>query len=246
MRKILMGGIIGLVLLVASGAAAQNIGEVSQGSPGKKGPWFTVSQGLTTVTYSEKLVGVAATAMPTSATARSITLQNIGPDAIYCGFTNGVTLLTGIKIGTDQGATFDLSAAPAVYCITTVVQVAGTGTRVILSDTPNTVRLYGGGGASGGGGAVTAFAPGVPSTVTLSASTSASKCALTAGADYEISCTVASAWRHGAATPTALLTDNPLPAGAIRSPVRMPTGSTCFAFISTSAGSCTVSLLPTE
>lgn len=245
MRKILTCAVFGLVLLVASGAAAQNIGEVSQGSPGKKGPWFTVSQGLTTATYSEKLVDVAATAMPTSATARSITLQNIGPNAIYCGFTNAVTLLTGIKIGTDQGATFDLSAAPAVYCITDAVQVAGAGTRVILSDTPNTVRLYGGGGA-GGGGAVTAFAPGVPSTVSLSASTSASKCGLVEGSDYEISCTVPAAWRHGAATPTALLTDNPLPAGAIRSPVRMPTGSTCFAFISTSAGSCTVSLLPTE
>lgn len=94
-------------------------------------------------------------------------------------------------------------------------------------------------------GGTISFAPGVPSKVTLAASTSASLCGLTAGADYEVSCSVATAWRHGAATPTATVDDNQIPAGVIRSPVRMPTGSTCFAFISASAGACFVSAIPT-
>lgn len=206
---------------------------------------MTLARGLTIGTAEEALVGVAAGSMPTGSSARSITLQNTGPNAIFCGFSNTVTVANGVKIGTDQGATFDLAGAPDLYCITTVAQVAGAGTRVVLSDMADSVRLYGGGGA-GGGGAVIAFAPNVPSTVSLSGSTSNFKCGLTAGVDYEVSCTVPWSWRHGAATPTALLTDNPMPAGAVRSPVRMPTGSTCFAFISTSAGSCTVAELPTE
>lgn len=96
-----------------------------------------------------------------------------------------------------------------------------------------------------GGSSAISFAPGVPTKVTLSASTSATACSLTAGRDYEVSCTVDVAFRHGAATPTATLDDNQLRAGAIRSPIRMPTGSTCFAFISTSGGACYVALIPT-
>lgn len=97
-----------------------------------------------------------------------------------------------------------------------------------------------------GGSTAVAFAPGVPTKVSLSASTSATACSLTAGSDYEVSCNVPVAWRHGAATPTATLDDNQLPANVIRTPIRMPTGSTCFAFISSSAGACYVSLIPTS
>lgn len=194
----------------------------------------------------ETLVDVTATAMPTAATAKSFTFFNAGPNSVYCGFDNTVTTSTGFPIGSGQGATFDFAAAnQQLYCLSTALQVAGAGTRTVLSTVASSMRLYGGGGG-GGGGAVTAFAPNRPDTVSLSASTSATKCGLTEGSDYEISCTVPAAWIHGAATPTALLTDNPLPAGGIRTPVRMPTGSTCFAFISSSAGSCTVALLPTE
>jgi hypothetical protein len=96
-----------------------------------------------------------------------------------------------------------------------------------------------------GGSTAISFMAGVPTVATLSASTSACVCSLTAGADYEFSCSVAAAWRHGAATPTALLTDNDLAAGMVRSPMRMPTSSTCLCFISSSAGSCKVSLIPT-
>ena len=54
----------------------------------------------------------------------------------------------------------------------------------------------------------------------------------------------AETWTAGVGA--ALITDTGMNAGAVRSPVRMPQGSTCFAFISTSNGSCTVSLLPTK
>lgn len=162
MRKILMGGIIGLVLAGAGSVAAQAyIGEVSQGAGGKKGPW------------------------------------------IFGG------------LDSDTGA-FHTVAVDATGALKTA-----------------------------GGSSAISFMAGVPTTVTLSASTSACACGLTAGVDYEFSCGVAAAWRHGAATPTALLTDNPLPAGAIRSPQRMPTGSTCLCFISSSAGACSVSVIPT-
>lgn len=116
----------------------------------------------------------------------------------------------------------------------------GTGAvKAILVDTSGAIEIAGGTSA-------VAFAPGVPTKVTLSASTSAAACSLTAGADYEVSCNVPVAFRHGAATPTATLDDNQLPASAIRTPLRMPTGSTCFAFISSSAGACYVSLIPTS
>lgn len=116
----------------------------------------------------------------------------------------------------------------------------GTGAvKSILVDTSGALEIAGGTSA-------VAFAPGVPTKVTLSASTSATACGLTAGADYEVSCNVPVAFRHGAATPTATLDDNQLPAAAIRTPLRLPTGSTCLAFISSSAGACYVSLIPTS
>lgn len=118
--------------------------------------------------------------------------------------------------------------------------VDGTGTTQTVSTTTtgavnvNLVNVAG------------AFAAGVPTKVSLSATTSGSVCGLTAGSDYEVSCSVPVGWRHGAATPTATLDDNQLPAAAVRTPLRMPTGSTCFAFISSSAGACYVSLIPTS
>lgn len=96
-----------------------------------------------------------------------------------------------------------------------------------------------------GGSSAISYMAGVPAVVTLSASTSACACGLVAGSDYEFSCSVAAAWRHGAVTPTALLTDNDIAAGMVRSPMRLPTGSTCLCFISSSAGSCKVALIPT-
>lgn len=246
-RNFIVGLLVGGVLFSGVAVAQSYLGEVSQGQGGKKGAWLVESAGGTHALGAETLVAAAAaTAMPTAATAKSYTFFNTGPDAIYCGFANTVTVLTGLKVGSGQGVTFDFAAGgQALYCITTVLQVAGTGTRVVLSTVANSMRIYGGGGG-GGSSSVTAFAPGVPGTIALSASTSGSLCGLTAGSDYELSCSVDVAFRHGAATPTALLTDNQLRAGAVRTPIRMPTGSTCFAAISTSAGTCYISLIPTS
>jgi len=114
----------------------------------------------------------------------------------------------------------------------------GTGTVLpIAVDSTGAIKTSGG---------VISYMAGVPTLVTLSASTSASACGLSPGSDYEFSCSVDVAWRRGAATPTATLNDNPLRAGAIRTPQRMPTGATCLAFISSSAGYCFVSLIPTS
>jgi hypothetical protein len=82
---------------------------------------------------------------------------------------------------------------------------------------------------------------GVPSAVTLAANVSGSICGLTVSRMYEIQCTAAAAFRSGAATPTALLTDNPL-AAATKQNITLGAASTCFAFISGSAATCTASL----
>jgi hypothetical protein len=93
-------------------------------------------------------------------------------------------------------------------------------------------------------GNTSSFAPGVPALASMSANTSAAVTGLTTGDCFQISCNVAAAWRSGTATPTALLTDNQLPAGAVQNPVCLPAGHTGFAFISSSAGTCHVSRIP--
>lgn len=232
-------------------SADHNNGAVRMFKTDPAGYMATVPRPTTSTVSSEILVDVVATEIPSGTYTPSsttfnytlTTLQNTGPDPIYCGFDNTVTTTTGFKLLTAMAAGW--STTRSLWCIADVAQSAGAGTRVVLTN--GDLRLYGGGGSSGGGGgALTAFAPGIPTTVNLSASTSNSLCGLTVGADYELSCTVPAAFRHSASPATALLTDNPMPAGAVRSPVRMPTGSTCFAFISSSTGSCTVSLLPTN
>ena len=85
--------------------------------------------------------------------------------------------------------------------------------------------------------------PAVPGTITIAlASTSYSLCALTPGIQYRLACNVPVAYRTGAATPTAVSTDNPL--GAIpdrEDAIILRTGETCIAVISTGTGACSVS-----
>lgn len=79
-----------------------------------------------------------ATEIPvTSPTSRnSLVIQNLGPNAIYCGATNAVTTLTGIKIAA-LGGTFPIdvtwdavNARPRIYCVAkTASQVAGDDTN---------------------------------------------------------------------------------------------------------------------
>lgn len=227
-----------------------NIGTVRFFKTDPAGYMATVPRPTTSAVSSEILVGTIATEIPSGTYTPSsttfkytlTTLQNTGPDPIYCGFSNTVTTATGFKLLTAMAAGW--STTQSLYCIADVEQVAGFGTRVVITN--GDLRLYGGGGGGGGSAALTAYAPNVPVTVNLAGATSNALCDLTAGSDYEISCNVPVNWRHGAATPIALPTDNPLPANAIRSPTRMPAGSTCFAFVSSSSGTCTVALLPTN
>lgn len=82
---------------------------------------------------------------------------------------------------------------------------------------------------------------GVPAAVTLAASTSGSICGLLPNRMYEITCSAAAACRFGAATPTALTTDNPW-AAATKQNITLGATSTCVACISGSAAVCTASL----
>jgi hypothetical protein len=132
-------------------------------------------------------------------------------------------------------------APPGGYTVTGIGGLDSVGNKIYTVSVDATGALK-----TAGGSSAVAFAPGVPTKVALSASTSACACGLTPTSDYELSCTVDAAFRHGAATPTAVLDDVQLRAGAVRSPLRLPTGSTCFCFISTSSGACYVSRIPTS
>jgi hypothetical protein len=88
--------------------------------------------GAVSPTYGEVLVGVAATAVPTTAnTGRSqIFIQNMGPNYLWCGFDSSVTSANGVRIDAN-GGTYSNQLRPktTLYCITSAVQVTGAGTR---------------------------------------------------------------------------------------------------------------------
>lgn len=113
------------------------------------GVLYTKNSGGTLTEPNEILVGVAATSM---GSAKSFTIFNNGINSIYCGFANTVTTATGWKVGPGQGAAFDFAVATTMWCITTVAQVVGSGTRIVTSDTADTTRIYGGGSTGGGSG----------------------------------------------------------------------------------------------
>lgn len=205
------------------------------------GALATVGNGGLLSLGAETLVQDTATAMPTAATAKSITLHNAGTKDVFCGFANTVTTATGIKVGVGQGITFDFSAVnQTVYCIAASAQT-GTGVRTVLSTAPDTVRIFGGGG--GGSSTSTDYAPGVPTNVSCSANVSCAITGLTAGKTYQFDCNADFAYRHGASTPTAVTTDNDAKAGVMYRQM-LPTGSTALAFISSSAMVCKAGLVP--
>lgn len=206
------------------------------------GNLLTVNAGGTLTLGAETLVDVAATAMPSAASARSYTFFNTGPNAIYCGFANTVTTSTGLKINSGQGATFDVAVAAPLYCITTVLQVAGSGTRTVLSTAADSVRIYGGGGGSS---TSTDYTPGVPTNLALSANVSGAVTGLTAGGCYQFTCNADFQYRTGTGTPTAVATDSEGKASVMyRQCLTNSAAHTAFAFISSSAATCKVALIP--
>jgi hypothetical protein len=265
----LIAGLCLGAILFSGTSIADSIQLVEQGRGGKYGPWLVngtvsvygpdggvgtlpvVTNGFSTATTSEALVGVGPTAMPLASGTKSQILQNLGPNSIYCstainGSANADAGLDdagaflgagGVSIPSGASATFDTTLQ--IYCVSTVLQVAGLGTRVVDLNEVDTARLSAAG--SGGGGA-TAYDVAIPAKVSLSANVSGSICSLTPLATYRISCDAAASFRTGAATPTALSTDSALFANTIMD-VKLGTAKTCFAFISTSAVDCRAALL---
>jgi hypothetical protein len=206
--------------------------------------------------FGEVLIDVAATEIPAPTSgSQYILIQNLGPDPIYCGgvITGNpyATVANGLQVSTGQTMIWSkpLSGTEALgvtnnpRCITTVKQVAGAGTRWHASNTPNLTQVLGGGGG-GGGTATGTMITAIPAKVSLAANVSGTICALTPEAYYRISCGAAATWRTGAATPTAVTTDNDLPASTLLE-TQLGVGETCIAFISSSAVDCKASLLTT-
>lgn len=76
-------------------------------------------------------VSVGATATLVAAmlgTRTSITIQNHGTTAMYCGSSNAVTTTTGFRLPGVDGASVTIPSGAAVYCIT----AAGSQTVSVL------------------------------------------------------------------------------------------------------------------
>jgi hypothetical protein len=62
----------------------------------------------------------SATKVATASTApsrKNITIQNLGPNDIYCGFDTSVTTATGMKVAANTGVlSIDLGPNVTVYC----------------------------------------------------------------------------------------------------------------------------------
>lgn len=123
----------------------------------------------------------------------------------------------------------------------------GANIRTIKTDNTGVVAVSIAGAAAGGLGLTvnqygqTNF-PGVPSTVSLSANTSGAITGLTAGACGWVTCNAAAWFRTGTGTPTALLTDNDIPANTVINRC-LPATHTAIAFISTTTATCKFSVV---
>ncbi|MFA6118118.1 MAG: hypothetical protein WC729_29295 [Sphingomonas sp.] len=229
-------------VLCSSTALAQN-NEVTQGQPGRKGPWpvTSVQTPFTASTFEEVLVDVAATAFPKPTGTVSTVIKNLGPNPIYCGFDSGTLGVgNGLKVATGEAARFDTTQT--LYCITTVKQVALAATRYMTLNTSGAVQLFGGGGGSS---TSTDYTPGVPTNLSLSANVSGAVTGLAAGSCYQFSCNADFQYRTGTGTPTAVATDSEGKASVMyRQCLTNAASHTAFAFISSSAATCKVALIP--
>lgn len=237
--------IIALLALVFSCQAFAQNTEVTQGQPGRKGPWpvTSIQTPFTASTGEEVLVDVAATSFPKPTGTISTVLKNLGPNPIYCGTDSGtLSVSNGLKIGTNEGARFDTTQT--IYCITTVKQVAGSATRYMTFNSSGAVQLFGGGGGSS---TSTDYTPGVPTNLSLSANVSGAVTGLTAGSCYQFTCGADFQYRTGTGTPTAVSTDSEGKAGVMyRQCLTNAAAHTAFAFISSSATTCKVALIPSS
>lgn len=91
--------------------------------------------------YGAVQVATTATAIPSSAAAgrTTLTVQNLGPNRICCGWSNAVTASTGLCIAAatldanglpqNGSAQFNVGGGKSVYCISAVLQVSPADTR---------------------------------------------------------------------------------------------------------------------
>lgn len=238
MKKILM---VLLTSLFAVSANAQTV--VEQGKGGQRGAWLVNSQQalFTSSSFEEVLVDVTATGFPHPTGTVQTAIQNLGPKPIYCGFDSGtLSVNNGFRLNTGEVAIF--STTTLLYCITTVKQLATAATRYLTTNVAGSF-FFAGGGGGGGSTTSTDFAPGVPANVSCSANVSCAITGLTASKTYQFSCSADFSYRVGAATPTAVATDNDAKAGVMYRQMLGST-STAFAFISSSAMTCKAGLVP--
>jgi hypothetical protein len=115
-----------LILMAAEGRIVAD-----QGAPSRSGAWIVANYPANiSGTYGEVAVSnVAATAVPTTPLAyrRALNIQNNSQNAIYCGFSNAVTVTTGHKVASGGGV-WALEIGPNIqlWCISlTAAQTAG-------------------------------------------------------------------------------------------------------------------------
>jgi len=111
-------GDVDVLTLPALVAGAAVIGAVTQSA----GPWTTVERGATIAHGSGSVTTSAAQFIATSATRRSVTVQNLGTDYVWFGAT-GITVNNGIRLAPGQSLMLDKSPTVALFAI------AATGTQ---------------------------------------------------------------------------------------------------------------------
>jgi hypothetical protein len=97
----------------------------------------TVSaEGAHAATYGEVLVLTSATPIPASplGSRTNITVQNQGGVSLYCGFDSSVTANTGMEVAPKATYTASLGPTLTLYCIASVAQTSGSGTRYQETD----------------------------------------------------------------------------------------------------------------
>lgn len=128
MKKILV--VLSLVLAPIVGFA-QTL--VSQGPGSNKAtPWAVNAAAQTNGRTTEVLVGITSTATPSPALLgrRSIEVQNLGPNPIFCALNAPAVLNKSRQITTNSSWDIDLGPGVVVNCICSVLQVTGAATIV--------------------------------------------------------------------------------------------------------------------
>ena len=95
-------------------AAGNNvIGGVTQSD----GPWTTVERGATIAQGSATIGTAMGTVLTSSATRRTILIQNLGTDYVWLGGSTAIVVNTGARLAPGQAITIDKSPISAIYAV---------------------------------------------------------------------------------------------------------------------------------